>query len=66
MKRYLVRGQSGKIEYFDIVSEDDDGYNIKLTRISDGNEKITETSIPRHLFNLCLKTGYIYEFGTAA
>ena len=66
MKRYLIKGQSGKIEFFDIISEDDWGYNIRLTRIMDGNEKITETSMTRHLFNLCLKSGYIYEFGTAA
>ena len=66
MKRYCIKGQSGKIEFFDVLSEDDDGYRIKLTRITDGNEKITETSIPRHLFKLCLRTGYIIEFNTAA
>ena len=66
MKRFCIKSQAGKIEYFDVLSEDDDGYRIRLTRISEGNEKITETRIPRHLFTLCLRTGYIYEFITAA
>ena len=66
MKRYGIKGRTGKIEFFDVLSEDDDGYKVRLTRISDGNERVTETSIPRHLFNLCLKTGYIFEFNLAA
>jgi hypothetical protein len=66
MKRYGIKGRTGRIEYFDVLSEDDDGFRVRLTRISDGSEKITETSIPRHLFNLCLRTGYIFEFNMAA
>ena len=62
MKRYCIKSQAGRIEYFDVLSEDDDGFNVRLTRITEGNEKITETSIPRHLFNLCLRTGYIFEY----
>ena len=49
------------MEYIDIIREIEDGYLIRLTRIYDGNEKCTEETITRHLFNLCLKTGYIYE-----
>jgi len=66
MKRYCIKSQAGKIEFFDILSENDDGYNIRLTRLSDGNERIIEESIPRHLFNICVKTGYIYEMENAA
>ena len=61
MKRYCIQCRAGKIEYFDIIAENDEGYEIRLTRISDGNEKIIDESMPRHLFNMCLKTGYIYE-----
>jgi hypothetical protein len=61
MKRYYIKSRAGRIEYFDIVSEIEDEYKIRLTKIYDGNEKVSEESIPRHLFNLCLKTGYIYE-----
>ena len=61
MKRYCIKCRAGKIEFFDIISENDDGYRIRLTRLSDGNEKIIEESMSRHLFNICVKTGYIYE-----
>ena len=61
MKRYCIKCRAGRIEFFDIISESDDGYRIRLTRLSEGNEKIIEESMPRHLFNMCVKTGYIYE-----
>ena len=61
MKRYCIRCQTGKIEYFDIISEGDTEYQIRLTRLSDGGERTIEESMSRHLFNICVKTGYIYE-----
>ena len=66
MKRYCIKCRAGKIEFFDIISEDDNGYRIRLTRVSDGNERIVEDSMPRHLFNICVKTGYIYELANSA
>ena len=61
MKRYCIKSRTGKIEYFDIIAENDSDYIIRLTRLSDGNEKVIEESMSRHLFNMCVKTGYIYE-----
>jgi hypothetical protein len=61
MKRYYIKCRSGRIEYFDIIREIEDGYVVRLTRISDGNKKIIEESMTRHLFDICLKTGYIYK-----
>ena len=61
MKRYCIKCRSGRIEFFDIIEENDDGYMIRLTRLSDGDERIVEEPMPRHLFNICVKTGYIYE-----
>ena len=66
MKRYCIKCRAGKIEFFDIIAENDDGYRIRLTRVSDGSERIVEESMPRHLFNICLKTGYIFELENAA
>ena len=65
MKRYCIKCRTGRIEFFDIIAENDDGYRIRLTRLSDGNERIIEESMSRHLFNMCLKTGYIYELERA-
>ena len=61
MKRYCIKGRSDRIEYFEILREVEDGFLIRLTRVTDGNERIIEEPITRHLFNICLKTGYIYE-----
>ena len=61
MKRFCIKCQAGRLEYFDIISEDDNGFTIRLTRLSDGNERIVEETMSRHLFDICIKTGYIFE-----
>ena len=66
MKRYCIKCRAGRIEYFDVISENDDGYVIRLIRLCDGNEKIVEEIMSRHLFDICVKTGYIYEFEDVA
>ena len=66
MKRYCIKCRAGKIEFFDIIAETDEGFRIRLTRISGGNERVIEDSMSLHLFNICIKTGYIFELETAA
>jgi len=61
MKRYCIKSRTGKIEYFDIISESEHDYTIRIFRISEGREKIIEEPMSRHLFDMCMKTGYIYE-----
>jgi hypothetical protein len=61
MKRYYIKSQFNKVEYFDILEETEGGYRIRLTRLSDGNEKVFEETIPEPLFTACLNTGYIFE-----
>ncbi|MFP3091459.1 hypothetical protein LQZ21_14160 [Treponema sp. TIM-1] len=62
MKRYYIKTLNrDRIEYFDILGENDEGYRIRLTKIKDGDEKTLEDSMSRTLFDVCLKTGYIYE-----
>lgn len=61
MKRYCVKCREGRVDYFDIINEAETGYNIRLTRLSDGNEKIMEEFMPRDLFDICVQTGYIFE-----
>jgi hypothetical protein len=43
------------------MEERDDDYLIRFTRIHDGDEKTTESSISKALLAVCLKTGYICE-----
>jgi hypothetical protein len=66
MKRYCIKSREGRIEYFDIIGEVENGYKVRLTKVYDGNEKISEEYMPCHLFDICFKTGYIYEMERAA
>ena len=61
MKRYCIKSRTGKVEYFDIITENDEGYKIRLTRINDGNEKIIEEFMTHALFNMCVQSGYIFQ-----
>jgi hypothetical protein len=65
VKRYCIKSRPNRAEYLDVLNETDDGYKIRLTRLSDGDEKIREDFIDRHLFDMCLKTGYLYELANA-
>ncbi|MDR2314431.1 MAG: hypothetical protein LBE02_07835 [Spirochaetaceae bacterium] len=65
MKRYCIKSRPGREEYLDILNETGDGYKIRLTKYSDGNKKIREDFINHHLFDMCLKTGYLSELANA-
>jgi hypothetical protein len=66
MKRYCIKCRADRIEYIEIIKEIEDGYLIRLTRLSDGSEQTREETMTRHLFNICLKTGHIYEIAGEA
>ncbi|MCL2382471.1 MAG: hypothetical protein FWC64_12940 [Treponema sp.] len=66
MKRYCINCRAGKIEYFDVITESEDELNIRLTRISGGSERVIEDSMSRQMFDMCFKTGYIFEMENAA
>jgi hypothetical protein len=65
VKRYCIKSRPNRAEYLDILNETDNGYKIRLTRLSDGDEKVREDFIDRHLFDICIKTGYLYELANA-
>jgi len=59
MKRYIIKTTTNKSEYIDILKETDDEYFVRFTRENDGSIKTTEETITRHLFNICVQTGYL-------
>jgi len=61
MKRYRIKAEPGRSAYLDIIAETEDGYQVRITREQDGYERITDTFLEHHLFNLCLSTEYISE-----
>jgi hypothetical protein len=65
MKRYNVKNLTGEIAYMDVLSEDENGYVVRITRIQNGSSiRETEKILSRHLFEMCLKIGYIQEIGS--
>jgi hypothetical protein len=65
VKRYCIKSRPNRTEYLDIINETAAGYKIRLTRLSDGDEKVREDFIDRHLFDICVKTGYLCELANA-
>ncbi len=66
MKRYCIKCEAGRVEFLDILRETDEGFVTRVVRVKDGYEKVVEDFMPHHLFEMCLKTGFIYEIKEAA
>ena len=66
MKRYTVKCLPGNTEYIDILQELDNEYRVRFTRNKKGYIKTTEETITRHLFNMCIQTGYINPIAESA
>lgn len=66
MKRYCIKCEPGKVEFLDVLRETDDGFFVRVVRVKDGYDKIIEEFLARHLFDLCVKTGYLYAVADAA
>lgn len=65
MKRYCIKCEPGRVEFLDVLRETDEEYLVRVVRVKDGYEKVIEETMPRHLFDMCLKTGYIYKAAEA-
>jgi hypothetical protein len=61
MRKYYVKSPEDRVEYFEISGETADSYLVRITRIIDGEKTILEERISHDLFEICLKTGYIYQ-----
>jgi hypothetical protein len=63
MKKYYVKCPPDRVEYFEIIGDTTDSYLVRITRVMDGDQKILDERISHDLFEICLKTGYIYQAG---
>ncbi|MDR2543174.1 MAG: hypothetical protein LBC80_06985 [Treponema sp.] len=59
MKRYNIKCRAGSTEYIDILKESDSDFLVRFTRDTNGSVRTTEETITRHLFNICVQTGYL-------
>jgi hypothetical protein len=66
MEKYFVRCPHDRVEYFEIIGDAEGCYFVRLTRIVDGDTKVLEERMSHDLFEICLKTGYIYRAADAS
>jgi len=66
MKRYSIKCLSGNSEFVDILNETEDEYLVRFTRSRNGSVKTSEETITRHLFNICVQTGYLNPVESSA
>jgi hypothetical protein len=61
MKEYKVKASSGTKTFMKVIREESDGYRVLIRTISEYSEKESEQYLSRHLFDACLRTGYLTE-----
>jgi hypothetical protein len=66
MKRYSIKCLLGNSEFVDVLKETDDEYLVRFTRNRNGSVKTSEEMITRHLFNICVETGYLNPVESSA
>ncbi|MFP4011851.1 MAG: hypothetical protein ACLFUM_09125 [Spirochaetaceae bacterium] len=62
-KQYRVKGMTGVDTYIEILREEREGYRILIRSCSDATVRESEEFISFHLFDACIRTGYLYECG---
>jgi hypothetical protein len=66
MKRYCIKCEPGRVEFLDVLRETDEGFFVRVVRVKDGYDKVIEEFMARSMFEMCVKTGYIYAVAEAA
>ena len=66
MKRYSIKCLPGNTEYIDILKEYENEYLVRFTRNRNGSIRTTEETMARHLFNICVQTGYLNPMSESA
>ena len=61
MKQYKVKGIDGYETFLKITEERKDGFMVNIISIRDERIKEREEFIGRHLFDVCIRTGYFQE-----
>lgn len=66
MKRFCIKCEPGRVEFLDVLRETDEGFYVRVIRVKDGYDKVIEEFMARHLFEMCVKTGFISAVSEAA
>lgn len=60
-KQYRVKGIAGVETYLEVLREETEGYRILIRTYTDSSVKESEEFISFHLFDACVRTGYLTE-----
>lgn len=66
MKSYSLKSLGNKNDYMTILSEQENGFVIRIVRDQDGYEDIKTDFLSKELFESCIRTGYLTEIEAAA
>ncbi|MFA6508279.1 MAG: hypothetical protein WCT14_19410 [Treponemataceae bacterium] len=66
MKRFCIKCEPDRVEFLDVLRENDEGFFVRVVRVKDGYDKVIEEFMARHLFEMCVKTGFIYAVAESA
>ena len=56
---YKVKAHHEKEEYLEIIKERSNGFDVKITLSDAYLEKTEQHFMPRNLFDMCVRTGYL-------
>jgi len=59
MFQYRVKSNPGTDTYLYIVSESDDDFEVLIVTLKDGYDLERRETMPKKLFDSCLRTGYL-------
>ncbi len=59
MVQYRVKGDARFTTYVEIAEEIGDSYRVIMKRVSDSSVREQSEMMSKHLFELCLRTGFL-------
>lgn len=62
---YKVKGTGTVKTYLEILSEQDAGYDVRITSEYEDYSKTMDEFMSRELFDTCLRTGYLTKIDAA-
>jgi|GEM_PF-712683 len=60
-RNYRVKGIAGVETYLQLIGENGEGYDIRITSIGPTSVKESQEFISHNLFDACVRTGYLTE-----
>jgi len=63
---YRVKGRGSFSTFVEIIEEYDDSYKLLMKRVSDSSVREKTEMMSKHLFELCVRTGFLTAVKEAA